>query len=199
MAHIEFTDNYEDLSTDIGFQFKFYCENCGNGYMSTWKAGKTGIAYGLLRGASSIFGGILGNAGAGAYEIQQAVGGPARDNALKEAVTEIRPLFSQCRRCGQWVCCDVCWNTERGLCANCAPITQREVSSLQASITVEQAEAKLREQDLTEGLNLTSSTAVICPNCGAENDGGKFCLLFLASPEARLISGALVPVYGRNW
>jgi hypothetical protein len=175
VAPIEFTDNYEDLSTDTGFQFKFCCENCGNGYMSTWKASKTGIAGGLLRGAGSIFGGILGSAGAGAYEIQQAVGGPAHDNALKDAVAEIRPLFSQCKRCGQWVCRDVCWNTQRGLCSNCAPITQREVSAMQASITVEQAEAKLREQDLTEGLNLTSPATGICPNCGVENDGGKFC------------------------
>ena len=29
MAVIEFTDNFEDLSTDQGFQFKFHCERCG--------------------------------------------------------------------------------------------------------------------------------------------------------------------------
>jgi hypothetical protein len=175
VAHIEFTDNYQDLSTESGFQFKFLCENCGNGYMSTWKANKTGIAGGLLRTAGNMFGGILGSAGSSSYEIQEAVGGPAHDAALKAAVEEIRPLFTQCKRCGQWVCREVCWNAERGLCTNCAPMVQREVSALQASITVEQAGAKLREQDLTAGLNLTAAAAVLCPKCGAESDGGKFC------------------------
>jgi hypothetical protein len=37
MSSVEFTDNYEDLSTDKGYQFKFYCEHCGNGYMSSFK------------------------------------------------------------------------------------------------------------------------------------------------------------------
>jgi len=40
MGAIEFTDNYQDLSTDKGFQFKFCCERCGNGYMSTHKRRK---------------------------------------------------------------------------------------------------------------------------------------------------------------
>src|SRR5947209_8089568 len=34
MAMIQFVKNYEDLSTDKGFQFKFYCDKCGNGFMS---------------------------------------------------------------------------------------------------------------------------------------------------------------------
>ena len=121
MAHIEFTDNYEDLSTDSGYQFKFICESCGNGYMSSWKASKTGMASGLLRGAGSMLGGFLGSASAGADHLQDLVGGPAHDNALKDAVAEIRPLFVQCKRCGQWVCREVCWNAERGLCTSCAP------------------------------------------------------------------------------
>jgi hypothetical protein len=175
MAHIEFTDNYQDLSTETGFQFKFICENCGNGYMSSWKANKSGIAGGVLRGAGSLLGGFLGNAGQSAYSIQEAIGGPAHDAALREAVAEIRPLFVQCKKCGQWVCREVCWNAERSLCTNCAPIAQREISSMQAHITVEQAEVKLREQDLTEGLNLAATAAVLCPSCGAESDGGKFC------------------------
>jgi hypothetical protein len=175
MARIEFTDNYEDLSTQSGYQFKFVCENCGNGYMSSFKASKSGMATGLLRGAGSMLGGIMGNASYGADQLRDLVAGPAHDKALQEAVQEIKPLFTQCKRCGQWVCREVCWNAERGLCTNCAPITQREIGSIQARLTVEQAETKLREQDLTAGLNLADKAVVICPSCGAENDGGKFC------------------------
>ncbi len=28
MALIQFTRNYNDLSTDAGFQFEFYCDHC---------------------------------------------------------------------------------------------------------------------------------------------------------------------------
>ena len=54
-------------------------------------------------------------------------------------------------------------------------MAQREISAMQAQITIEQAEEKLREQDLTAGLNLNATAVVICPTCGAENEGGKFC------------------------
>lgn len=175
MARIEFTDNYQDLSTETGFQFKFMCECCGNGYMSSWKANKLGVAGGLLRGAGQIFGGVLGRAGHSAYEVQNAIGGPAHDAALKEAVEEIRPQFTQCKRCGQWVCRDICWNGERTLCKNCAPILQRELAAKQAQITVEQAEEKLRQQDLTEGVNLKATAVSQCPQCGADAKSGKFC------------------------
>jgi hypothetical protein len=30
---IQFVANYDDLSTDKGFQFKFHCDKCRNGYM----------------------------------------------------------------------------------------------------------------------------------------------------------------------
>jgi hypothetical protein len=185
MTRIEFTDNYEDLSTESGYQFKFMCEKCGNGYMSSWKASKSGMASGLLRGAGSMLGGFLGSASAGADQLQDLISGPAHDHALQEAVEEIRPLFVQCRRCGQWVCREICWNADRGLCTECAPVTQREIGAMQAQITVEQAEEKLREQDLTTGLDLTATAVIICPSCGAENEGGKFCSECGASLLAR--------------
>jgi hypothetical protein len=175
MARVEFTDNYQDLSTDSGYQFKFCCESCGNGYMSSFVPSKSGMATGLLRGAGSMVGGFLGNASYGAEQLQEVVAGPAHDKALQTAVEEIRPLFAQCRKCGNWVCEEICWNSERGLCTACAPVAQREISSLQAQLTVEQAEQKLREQDLTSGLNLASKAVVVCPSCGVENEGGKFC------------------------
>jgi len=74
LAFIEFTENYEDLSTDMGFQFKFYCERCKDGYMSTFKANALGVVGGLLKGASNIVGGIFGKAQDTAYEVQRVVG-----------------------------------------------------------------------------------------------------------------------------
>ena len=125
MVAIRFTGNYEDLSTDRGFQFKFYCEKCSNGYMSTFKTSTIGMLGSAARAASSLFGGFLGNVADSTYEVQRAVGGPAHDSALKDAVDEIAPIFKQCTRCGKWVCPDVCWNAQRSLCENCATWLRR--------------------------------------------------------------------------
>src|SRR6185369_6664731 len=88
MSMIEFTRNYEDLSSDRGYQFKFACDKCGNGHMSRFEASVVGTAGSILRAAGGIFGGVLGSAGNSAYEVQRAVGGPAHDAALAKAVEE---------------------------------------------------------------------------------------------------------------
>jgi hypothetical protein len=42
MALIPFVQNFDDLSTDQGFQFKFHCDKCGNGYMSSFQGSSAG-------------------------------------------------------------------------------------------------------------------------------------------------------------
>ena len=176
MAHIEFTDNYQDLSTESGYQFKFFCESCGNGYMSSWKASKAGIADRAAARRRQHARRHLGTRGNTRRQICATRRRARRTTTpSQEAVAEIRPLFVQCKRCGQWVCREICWNAERGLCTECAPILQREMAAKQAEIAVEQADEKLREQDLTEGVNFDRQAVVICPTCGAETEGGKFC------------------------
>jgi hypothetical protein len=36
-----FTRNYEDNSTDAGFQFTFYCDTCNDGYKSSFVESET--------------------------------------------------------------------------------------------------------------------------------------------------------------
>jgi membrane protease subunit (stomatin/prohibitin family) len=175
MAMIQFVQNYDDLSTDRGYQFKFYCDRCQNGHMSRFQPSVVGTAGSLLRAAGSLFGGVLGTAGNSAYEIQQAVGGKAHDDALAAAVDEARPNFTQCVRCGQWVCNEVCWNAERGLCVQCAPKTEVEVAAAQSEAQIEQIREKVRAKDQTAGLDLDRKMVARCPKCKAETKGGKFC------------------------
>lgn len=172
MATIEFTGNYEDLSTDKGYQFKFFCEKCGNGYMSSFKPSKLGMATSALQAAGNIFGGLLGRAAHGAYEVQRAVGGPAHDAALKEAVAEIRPLFIHCTRCGQWVCGPACFNKKAGLCEGCAPDLDEEMAAAQAEAAREQVQQKAREVDWTKQRDVATVTGAVCPHCGAKTQGG---------------------------
>ena len=116
MVAIRFTGNYEDLSTDRGYQFKFFCEKCNNGYMSTFKTSTMGVLGSAARVAGNLFGGVFGSVADSSYEVQRAVGGSAHDSALKAAVEEISPIFTQCTRCGHWVCEPICWHKKAGLC-----------------------------------------------------------------------------------
>src|SRR3954451_19984052 len=139
MANISFTNNYSDLSSNRGFQFKFFCEKCGNGYMSTFKPNSLGSAAAAAEAAASFLGGIFGRAAQGAEALQSMVAGPQHDSALKDAVEEIRPLFKQCTRCGQWGCEPIRWNKKAGLCESCAPDLDEEIAAAQAEAGRQQA------------------------------------------------------------
>ena len=172
---IQFVKNYEDLSTDRGYQFKFYCDHCGNGYMSTFEASVLGMASGLLNAAGSIFGGVFGRAGDSAYRVQQAIGGKAHDDALQKAVQEIKHKFKQCSRCGRWVCPEVCWNEKRNLCEGCAPDLAEEVASAQAQAAAEQVREKARATNLVKDVDMEVEATASCSACGARLGAAKFC------------------------
>ena len=176
MVAIRFTGNYQDLSTDRGYQFKFFCERCNNGYMSSFKTSTIGMAASAVRVAGSLFGGIFGSAANSSYEIQQAVGGPAHDAALKEAVDEISPTFKQCTRCGNWICEPICFNKKAGLCEGCAPDLDEELASAQAEAAKEQVHEKARTVDWTKSRDVATVIGAVCPSCSAKTQGGKFCM-----------------------
>lgn len=183
MAMIRFTANYDDLSTDKGYQFKFYCDKCQNGFMSRFQMSVAGTAGSLLRAAGDIFGGVLGSAGNSAYEIQRAIGGKAHDSALETAVEEGKEHFKQCTRCGSWVCPEVCWNHGASLCESCAPDYQEEFASSHAQAKAEAARSQLHEKaqatDYASAADMSAATsasaqAPACRSCGTKASG-KFC------------------------
>jgi hypothetical protein len=175
MANISFTNNYSDLSSNRGFQFKFFCEKCGNGYMSTFKPNSLGSAAAAAEAAASFLGGIFGRAAQGAEALQSMVAGPQHDSALKDATEEIRPLFKQCSRCGNWVCEPICWNKKAGLCEGCAPDLEEEIAAAQAQAGREQAMLRATAVDFIGEREMARVVAVNCTKCGAKTQGAKFC------------------------
>ncbi|MGI5817997.1 MAG: double zinc ribbon domain-containing protein [Armatimonadota bacterium] len=174
MALIRFTDNYENLSTDQGFQFKFFCERCGNGYMSEFQSFAAGKATGFIRAVSGLIGGRANRVADSAYEIQRAIGSQAHDKALKAAVEAVEPHFHQCSRCGEWVC-DVCWNENVSLCEMCAPDTTEEMAAMQQQARLDQLRNRISETDYSSEINVKDDAVMSCPHCGAKATGGKFC------------------------
>ena len=172
---VEFTGNYDDLSTDMGFQFKFVCERCDNGYMSSYQSNKVGMMGGFLRGASNFVGDSLGKGADSAYNVQQAIGGKQHDGALRKAVEEIRPLFKQCRNCGNWLCEQICWNKTANMCKACAPIAEEVETSARAQFVATQVN---NDQFLEENIRMSEKGKEVarnCDSCGAETLGKKFC------------------------
>ena len=173
---ILFVKNYDDLSSANGYQFKFHCDLCGNGYMSSYKTSKLAIGSQLLRLASHFLGGgALSRVAGSSHEVERMVAGKAHDDALKEAVEEIKPRFKQCPRCGRWVCPDVCWNETKGLCKDCAPDLRNEVAAAQAQAATEQIRDRARNANLVKGIDVQEAAVACCPACGARVGATKFC------------------------
>ncbi len=176
---IEFVSNYSDLSNNNGFQFEFHCDRCYSGYRTRYQAWVTGTVSNIMDGASSLFGGLFGQAANVTERVRSAQWSKARDEAFARAIEEIRPSFIQCPRCRQWSCRQQCWNEKRGLCKQCAPDMGVEMSAAQASRSVEEvwAHAQMSEGDkhLTES-DWRQTIHASCPECEAPlATSAKFC------------------------
>lgn len=174
---VPFTDNFQDLSNQQGYQFEFHCERCGNGYRSPFVKDVKEQGRGFLRAAGGLLGGRVTDLSRAADTLSwnRGTNSKEKDKALADAVEAVKDQFKQCRGCGNWVCVPVCWNHEVGQCVVCSPFVAEEISRAQAQAQVEQIRSKVREQDWTENLDLTTRAKVVCPSCKATVEGGKFC------------------------
>lgn len=166
-----FTNNYQDLSDQHGYQFEFRCDICGSGYRSEFERSALGTAGSLLSGASNLFGGLWG-ASSAANTVQNVTDRGARDEALKKASTELMPKFKQCPRDHLWVD-DRCWNEQAGLCVNDAPKLASEMEAERVAVELAQMREKMATQAVFGGDVSTRTTT--CTNCGKPVGSEKFC------------------------
>ena len=177
---IEFTKNYTDHSTDRGFQFEFFCDRCGTGYRTHFVPYAAGTVSSALETAGSLFGGVFNTFANASQSVKSAGWQKAKDDAFIAAAQELKPDFVQCPRCSTWVCKKNCWNTQRGLCKNCAPDMGVEMAAAQASRTVEEiwAHSKVAEDDraMLKDESWRAGVRATCPNCNAPLEKNvKFC------------------------
>jgi membrane protease subunit (stomatin/prohibitin family) len=174
---VAFTDNIRDLSNENGYQFEFVCERCGNGYRAPFQRNIKETGRGLLRAASSLFGGKLSQLSGAAEQVayDRGTNSPEKDKAMRDSVEAVKDRFKQCRGCGNWVCVDVCWNTDVGQCLQCSPSVGEEVARAQASAQRDQIWEKAKTVDWTEDVDIATRATVTCQHCNAKVEGGKFC------------------------
>ena len=174
MALIQFVRNYDDLSTDRGYQFKFYCDRCGNGYETQFQGSATGTLNDVLGTASSLLGGVFGNLASAGERVHSAAYQQSKDAAFRKAIDEVKPSFKQCHRCSKWVD-TMCWNPEKGLCKDCAPDLEAEFSVAQSQAAIEQAQEVARGATYVTADKFKQPIVATCANCGADVKGAKFC------------------------
>ena len=184
-----FTRNYEDNSTEAGFQFTFYCDLCHDGYKSSFIQSETykrqkGLR-GLTQGAAAlggIFGGGLGRLGYGVerggnilserFENRSPEWQKEHERAFEMAQNEAQQHFHRCHSCRKWVC-DADYNEEEGLCSECAPRQEIYVAKARADAMKRNIDDTAAEATVWTG-ELESKTTV-CPVCGKPAGTGKFC------------------------
>ena len=188
MLH-SFTRNYNDLSTDAGFQFEFFCDNCGNGFKSSFQESTTynsrkkndalSKGAGLLGG---LFGGVAGDLGHAVERGIDALGSnldnqspqwrQEQEQCFDDAQAEVRPHFKKCPACSMWVC-DDCWNNDEGLCISCAPRESAYVAQARNQAMRNNIDAAAATATVWHGELETRTT--VCPSCGQPAGTGKFC------------------------
>lgn len=184
-----FTRNYNDLSSDAGFQFEFYCDCCGNGFKSTFIESTTyeqrqkSDRFGRM--ASSL-GGLLGGKAndlgwaleRGSNFISEKFGNQSPEwrreyeQAFDAAQAEVKAHFRKCPACNKWVCPD-CWNEEEQLCIECAPREASYVAQARNRAMRRNIDEMADNATVWKGELETRTT--VCPACGKPAGDGKFC------------------------
>lgn len=181
---LHFSDNYRDLSqqygTGAGFQFEFYCECCNDTWRSPFQPYRSGQASGWMREISGFASNLLGSLGSSVDNavdgLAKAGWGTARDEAFEQATQAAKAHFHRCARCHNYAC-DRCWSVDSGLCQRCAPDLASEVQVARHSGTVQAAteRARLQGEQNAQKVDVASDCQLVCPACGSEAHGGKFC------------------------
>lgn len=197
-----FTRNYDDNSTEAGFQFTFYCDVCHDGFKSSFiesQSYQRGSGLRNLGRGAGILGNLIGGR-AGSLGWAAELGGSLMSERFEErspewrreheqafimAQNEARQHFWRCHGCNRYVCIS-CFNENEGLCTDCAP---------RQDIYVAKARAEAMRRNIDEaGQNATvwqgqiESKTTVCPQCGKPAGNGRFCNNCGASMDLQVCS-----------
>ena len=184
-----FTRNYEDNSTEAGFQFTFYCDLCNDGFKTSFVESETQKKNAKLRGigqglwaVGSLLGGRLSDVGWAAEQgtdvLSERFNGMSaewqkeHDHAFLMAQNEAQQYFHRCHGCHSWVC-DACYNEAEDLCTDCAPRQNVAVAKAKSQAMQRNLDEAAGSQTVWSG-KLESKT-IVCPVCGKPAGNGKFC------------------------
>ncbi|MEI6100990.1 MAG: hypothetical protein WCP73_04040, partial [Eubacteriales bacterium] len=175
-----FTRNYDDNSTEAGFQFTFYCDTCHDGFRSSFIESQTYKKGSMLRGfgrgaaaLGSMFGGVASQVGYGLSRGEDVLSErftgmspewqKEHEQAFERAKNEAMQHFHRCHGCHKYVC-DSDYNDEEGLCTECAPLQNIAIAKARSEKMIKDIQEKADQTTVFKG-NIEKKTTV-CPACG---------------------------------
>ncbi len=187
-----FTSNFQDKSTEAGFQFVFQCDICKEGYKTSFIESKTFKKKGIFKKIANLLSSALFMSGKrGAYRASwgmrrgaQSIGSGGEgikqspkwhqeyEETFELAQNEAKQHFHRCPKCSKWVC-ENDWNEQEGLCTKDAPRVDVEVAAAKANKTVSDIHAKAAQTQAFTGE--IESKQTICSQCSKPAGDGKFC------------------------
>ena len=173
-----FTRNFKDESTHTGFQFTFYCDNCGDGYKTQFIESKSYKKKGLLRKLSKAASTVGRFTGTGSfslgygYESYPPEWHKEHEKAFEKGWNEAIEHFHKCPNCGKHVD-DNCWNGQTDLCTKCSPREAIEVAVARSDKMRTDIRRKAAETEVFTGE--VDKRTTLCPECGKPAGEGKFC------------------------
>ncbi len=182
-----FTDNYEDNSSEAGFQFTFFCSICREGYKTQFIESKSskksrffkGLGQIIEEGTSLLGGGRIGSTiERGTDILSQRYQGMSPEwrkefeAAFEQAQNEAKSHFHRCPKCTEWVC-ENDYNEQEGLCTQCAPREGIEVAAARSKKMVQDIEEAAQNTQVFTGK--IESKQTLCPQCNKPASAGKFC------------------------
>ncbi len=180
----DFVKNFDDMSDQNGFQFKFKCDICQDGFMTKYRQAPYAKAKGLFGAASSIgssFGGSFGGVGNSAWGASSAAGymhdskwREAHEKALDDATAEARGHFTKCPGCTKYVDA-TCWNEQGLMCVECSPRQAITVQKARAQAFGQKAAESMMAQDYSAEIKGAEEVKILCSKCGKPTSSGKFC------------------------
>jgi len=182
-----FNDNYDDLSTDAGFQFSFSCDLRGEGYKTSFIESKTYKKGTFFKNLGNIAGGVGSMIGAGGLGnmvdrgsdmVSERFQGMSpewhkeHEQAFASAQTEVKSHFHRCPKCKKLVCGND-WNEDSSLCVECAPLESVEVAAARATKMAQDIQEKAASTKVFKGE--INARQALCPKCHKPAGEGKFC------------------------
>ncbi|MGD0817602.1 MAG: zinc ribbon domain-containing protein [Methanomassiliicoccales archaeon] len=184
---IAFVSNYDDNSTEAGFEFTFHCDICNEGYKSRFVESRTHKKKSLLHGLGQVAGaaGSITGYNRSGYAVQTGSNvlgerfqgmspewHKEHQEALELTMHEAQGAFKRCPKCHKWVC-DNDWNEEAQLCIEDAPRESVEVAAARAAKMKADIEQKAQNTQVFTGE--IDQRQTMCPKCGKPAGSGKFC------------------------
>lgn len=177
----DFVKNYDDMSDQNGYSFKFKCDICGDGFLTKYRQAPYAKAKGFLGAATSLSSSIGGRFGGSTWGAQNAAGymadskwREAHERALDEAISEARGHFTKCNGCAKYVDA-TCWNEQALMCIECSPRQAVAVQRARASAFGQKAQEAMMAQDYSSEIKGAETVRITCPACGKPTSSGKFC------------------------